>query len=219
MGCLGRLGCLVLLALLAAGAWFTRDTWMKKLRRGATPAGDVAAETWQPLTPEGARRARTALQRLESAKGPVFANVAPGDLAAYIMQELSNTLPSSADSIRAAAIGDRLYLRASVKTADLGDAGALGPFAALLGERETIQLGGVLHILRPGLGEFQVKELKLRDFALPPPLIPRLIRQISRGERPAGLAADALPLRTPNYIADVRVARGKITLYKTVPAR
>jgi len=33
-------------------------------------------------------------------------------------------------------------------------------------------------------------------------------------ERPAGLAPDGLPLVTPTYIGDVRVANGRITLYK-----
>ena len=218
MRCLGRLGCLAVVVLLAVGAWFTRDLWMSKLRR--TPrsdAADVAAPTWQPLTVEGARRARTTLQRLQSRSGPVFANVAAGDLAAYIMQELSNTLPSSADSIQAAAIGDRIFLRAVIRTSDLGDKAALGPVAMLLGDRAPVQLGGVIRILRPGLGEFQVKELRLNDFPLPQALIPRLIRQISRGERPAGMSPDGLPLLTPDYIADVRVSNGKITLYKTAP--
>ena len=36
MGCIARLGCLVLLALLAIGAWFTRDRWLSKVP-GAAP--------------------------------------------------------------------------------------------------------------------------------------------------------------------------------------
>ena len=43
MGCIGRIGCLVLLALLAATAWFTRDRWLALVRdrdgaRGAATA-------------------------------------------------------------------------------------------------------------------------------------------------------------------------------------
>lgn len=211
MGCLRTLGCLFLLILLAIGGWFTRDWWWPRLR-----GGDVAeAPTWQPLTESGAQRARTALERLRSPRGPVYLSVAPGDMAAYIVQELSRTLPASADSIQAAAIGDRLYVRASIRTADLGDRGALGPLSALLGEREQLQLGGTLRIIRPGSAELQVKEVRIRDFPLPSALIPRIIRQISRGERPAELSPDGLPLRTPDYIGDVRVSDGEITLYRT----
>ena len=63
--------------------------------------------------------------------------------------------------IEAAAINDRLYVRAVVKTSDLGASGALGPLAALLGDRERIQVGGVIRIIRPGFAELQVKEMKI----------------------------------------------------------
>jgi hypothetical protein len=218
MGCLRRLGCLVVLVLLAcAGAfWFLRQ-------RGAPGADSAAAAggqpTWQALTPAGAQRARTALARLQSPRGPAFQTVVAGDLAAYIVQELSRTLPSSADSIEAAAIGDRLCVRAVVRIADLGDKAAMGPVAMLLGDRERLHLCGVLRIIRPGFAELQVKELRIRDLNLPQALIPRLIRQISKGERPAGLSEDGMPLRTPEYIGDVRVANGQITLYKNVQTR
>lgn len=213
-----RLGCLVILAALAVGAWLTRDRWMSRvpfLDRGQ-PSAESTLPTWQPLTVDGAGRARDALQRMEARGGPVYVNIAPGDLAAHIFQELSGMLPSGADSIEAAAIGDRLYLRATVPTTVLGDRNALGPVAALLGDRERVQFGGVLSVLRPGLGQFRVTELRVRDFALPPPLITRIVGQMAR-DRPADVPADALPLRTPDHIADVRVANGMVTLYKTLP--
>lgn len=220
MRCLGRLGCLAIVVALAIGAWFTRDMWMSKIRRTPRPEPGVAtAQTWQALTVDGARRARVSLERLQARNGPAFASVAPGDLAAYIMQELSNTLPSSADSIQAAAIGDRILLRAVVKTSDLGPKGSLGPLSALLGDRERVQLGGILRVIRPGLGEFQVKEFKIGGFGLPQALIPRLIRQISRGDRPAELSPDGLALRTPDYVGDVRVSNGNITIYKAAPPK
>ena len=218
MRCLGRLGCLAFLVMLAAAAWFTRNHWLHRVPfinrdTGAAVAGNP---TWQPLTTDGAGRARTALRRLEGRSGPGYVNVAPGDLAAYIFQELSGALPTSADSVEAAAIGDQLYVRAVLPTALLGDRASLGPVAALLGDRERIQFGGRIRIIRPGLAEFRVTELKLRDFSLPKPLIPRIVGQMARN-RPADVAADALPLRTPNHIADVRVANGMVTMYKTAP--
>lgn len=212
MGCLRTLGCLFLIILLAVGGWFTRGYWLPKIRGGGAVA---EAPTWQPLTDTGAQRARAAMERLRSPRGPVYQTIAPGDLAAYIVQELSRTLPASADSIQAAAIGDRLYVRASIRTADLGDRSAMGPLSMLLGDREQLQLGGTLRIIRPGYAELQVKELRIRDFPLPQALIPRVIRQITRGERPPELSPDGLPLRTPAYIGDVRVSDGKVTLYRT----
>jgi hypothetical protein len=212
MGCMRRLGCLVVLIVLCLAAWLTRDLWLDRLR--GRRGGAAASSTWQPLTPEGAARASAALRRLSARSGPAYATVAPGDLAAYIFQELSRTLPASADSIEAAAIGDRLYVRAVVPIKDLGGSRTLGPLAALLGDREHIQIGGTLRVIQPGQAELRVSELRLKDLAIPQPLIPRLIQQISRGDRPAGLSPNGLLLRTPSYIGDVRVSDGKITLYK-----
>lgn len=219
MGCLRRLGCLALLVILGIAAFLTRDMWLPGSAKRDTPTAKANAPTWQPLTPGGAQRAKASLERLGSSRGPVFVNVAPGDLAAYILQELSRTLPSSADSIEAMALGDRLCVRAVVRTSDLGDKGSLGPLSMLLGERERLQMCGVLRIIRPGSAELQVKELKIREFSVPQGLIPRLVRQISRGERPPELAPDGLPLKTPDYIGDVRVQNGQITLYKITQAR
>lgn len=221
MGCVKKLGCLmVVLLAVAAGA---AGAWYFLRGRPATPDSPsqtaTGGSTWQPLTPGGAQRARAGLERLQSPRGPGSFTVAPGDLAAYIVQELSRTLPSSADSIEAAAINDRLCVRAVVRTADLGDKGQLGPVALLLGDRERLQLCGTLRIIRPGSAELQVKELRIRDFNVPQPLIPRLVRQISRGTRPEGLSEDGLPLQTPAYIGDVRVANGQITVYRAATTR
>lgn len=215
MRCLGRLGCLALLVVLAIAGWFTRDAWMSKIRRGRGPdATETRAQGWQRVTAAGGVRAGAQLRKLQAKTGPAYVNVTPADLASWIMQELSRSLPASADSIEAAAIGDRLYVRTTVRTADLGAKELLGPMAGLFGERERVQLGGALRIIRPGFGEFQVKEFRIRDFAVPRAIIPRMIRQITRGERAPELSPDGLPLQTPAYIGDVRVSDGRITLYK-----
>jgi hypothetical protein len=217
-GCLRWIGCLTVLLLVAAGgAWwyFKGPPW----RGGNDSTGLRTASGWQQLTPEGATRARRALAALESPRGPTLVNVAAGDLAAYIFQELSRTLPSSADSIEAAALHDRLCVRAVIGIKDLGDPRSLGPLSMLLGDRERVQMCGVLRIIRPGLGELQVKEFKIRELSLPPPLIPRLIREMSRGQRLPELSPEGLPVQTPAYITDVHVANGQITLYRIEQGR
>jgi hypothetical protein len=215
---LKALGCLFIVILIALAAYFTRGQWWHRV----SPFGDrgAAADTsaWQPLTGDGAQRARVALERLRGQRGPVYRTLRPGDLAAYIVQELSKTLPASADSVEAAAMGDRLHVRARIRTSELGDRGALGPFSALLGDTERIQLAGTLRIIRPGFAELQVKEFRIRDFALPSALIPRLVQQLSPRPRAAELSPDGLPLRTPDYIGDVRISGGQITLYRAQTA-
>jgi hypothetical protein len=71
-------------------------------------------------------------------------------------------------------------------------------------------------VIRPGLAEYQIQNVKIRELSLPRGMISTLIRRMDRAQRPSGLDADALPLPIPRYIGDIRVANGKITLYKTV---
>ena len=215
LGCLSRIGCLAVLALIAVVAWFTRDSWMPRVtgRVVTTTSGPV----WEPLTPQGAQRTRQLLTRLSRPTGPVFGNLSGGDVASYVYQSLAKQLPPSADSIEAAVIGDRLYIRASVLLKDLGGTASLGPFAGVLGDRERMQFGGTFRVVRSELAEFQVKDIKIRDLSLPSAMIPRVLRQTERGSRPEGLSPDGLPIVIPPYLGDVRIANGRVTLYKTAP--
>jgi hypothetical protein len=217
-GCLRRLGCLVVLVVLAAAAWFYRDRLTAEYRR-ITGGGRevVVAEDpidWQPVSDSAAARARRSIESLSRRSGPVYTNLAAGDLASYVFTQLERELPPSARDIESAVVGDRVHVRASISLADLGR-DALGPLASMLGDRETVQFGGTFDVVRPGLAEFVVQELKIKELALPQAAIPRLLRQIDRGNRPEGVAPNALPLEIPPYIGDIRVARGRITIYKT----
>ena len=215
-GCVRRLGCLVLLLVLGVAAFLTRDRWSGYLHRDrgvAAPAGPV----WEPLTDAGAQRARVIVESLGQRSGPVFANVRAGDLASYIFIALAKQLPPSAEHTQAAVIGDRLYVKSLVKLSDFGGAGALGPLAGFLAERDTVRFGGTFEMIRPGLAQFHVHEIRIHDLSVPRALIPKLVGTMGRGARPAGTAPDALPLATPPYVGDVRVGQGRVTLYTTVP--
>ena len=212
MSCLSRIGCLALIVLALAVAWLTQDRWLPRLT-GHAPAV-AAGPDWQPLTPEGATRTRRALEQLSQPRGPVFATLPGADVASYVFESLARQLPASADSVEAAIIDDRLYIRASVLLSDLGGTATLGPLAGMLGSRERMQFGGTFHVLRPQLAEFQVKDIRIRDFSVPPTMIPRLLRKIERGSRPEGLSPDGLPIVIPPYLGDVRIANGKITFYR-----
>jgi hypothetical protein len=212
MNCLARIGCLTVLCILAVVGWFTRDRWlpMVGLRTTTTASGP----TWEPLSDAGAERTRRALDKLSQPRGPVFQNLSGGDVASYIFHELARQLPPSTDSVQAAVIGERLYLRATIKLNEIGGAAVLGPLASFLGEREQIQFGGTFHVVRSELAEYQVKEIKLRELAVPAGMIPKLIAKIERGARPEGVSADGLPIVIPAYVGDIRVANGKVTVYK-----
>ena len=218
MGCLRGVGCLVLVVVIAAAAWWFRGDWLPLLHMGAASAVSDSASTvvWEPVTPKGAARAKDAVGKLGARSGPVFTNLPPGDLTAYILSELSKQLPPSAHEVEAAVIDRQLWVRAQVRLSDFGGPGELGPLGGFFGEAEPVVFGGTLAIVNPGLAVYRVQELRIRDVSVPSPMISKLLHRVEHGSRPPGLADDALPMLVPDYIADVRIENGKITLYKTI---
>jgi hypothetical protein len=217
-GCLKRAGCLVILILLVA-LWY----WYARVERPSPPPVTGSASTatsvssgWQPLTATDAERGRVTVQSLERQAGPVFANLTPAQAASYIFLVVAKQLPPSAKNAEAAIIGDRLYVRSEVELKDFGGAKTLGPLGMLLGERDSVRFGGTINMLRPGLAEFLVQEVKLGRIEVPTALIPRLLTQMKRGKTVEGISQNGLPMVMPPYISDVRISNGKITLYKSV---
>jgi hypothetical protein len=216
-----RLGCLIIIIVILAGVWY----WYARVPNpatattGATTAGGSAASVssgWQRLSATDAERGRVAVQSLGGQSGPVFANLTPAEAASYIFTVVAKQLPPSAQNVEAAVIGDRLYVRSDVELKDFGGSKALGPLGMLLGERDSLRFGGTINMLRPGLGEFLVQEVRLGRFEVPGALIPRLLAQMKRGNTVEGISQNGLPMVMPSYISDVRISNGKITLYKSV---
>ena len=209
MGCIARLGCLFVLAILAVGAWFTRDYWMpERLRSHGTVA---SASAWQPLSAAGADSVQTALGKLSQSRGPVFQTLSGAAVASYVFRELARQLPPSTDSVQALVEGDRMSMRASI---DMSELRGIGPAVGIVSGRERVQFTGSLRVVSAGLAEFEVQQVRIGELPLPRGMIPTLIGRFERGKRPSGLDADALPLPIPRYVGDIRVANGKITLYK-----
>lgn len=240
MGCLLRLGCLIVLLICGIIAYFTRDRWVSKLPwrtthtettritrapdAPSTPGGSARAERtegpaatssdWTPLTDAGATRTRDALKKLSGSRGPVFVTLSGSDVASYIFQQVAKQMPVSTDSFAARVDDDRIRLRARMKTSELGSvAGFLG---SLMGDRERVEMSGTLRVIGPSLAEFRVRDARIHDVGLPDALVSRLVKPMVRGPRPPGLDERGLPISIPSYIGDVRVAGGKITLYKNV---
>lgn len=220
-GCLKSAGCLVIILLLAAlWFWYARVDRPANLTAPATgggpaPTASSASSGWRPLTSADAERGRVAIQSLERSPGPVFANLTPAEAASYIFMVVAKQLPPSAKNAEAAIVGDRLYVRSEVELKDFGGAKTLGPLGMLLGERDSVRLGGSINMLRPGLAEFLVQEVKLGRIDVPTALIPRLLSQMKRSRPVEGISQNGLPMVMPPYISDVRISNGRITLYKS----
>jgi len=211
-GCVRRLGCLVLLvALAAAGYWY----WLSVQGRETAPA---PAGTWRAVTTRDAAGGASVLSSLDTRGGRVFANLTPAQAVSYLLVRSGHELPARAEDVQAMVHGDTLYARALVSLQDLGGGRVLGPVARLVSARDTVLLGGTVDLLRPGLAEFRVTRVALRNLEVPPGAIPNLVRQLRRpGADSSGLLApNALPIPLPPYIGDIRIAGGKVTLYKNV---
>lgn len=207
-GCLRRIGCLILLLLAAGGAYYW---WMVRTTSGSSAAAGV----WRPVTPGDAAAGARAVEALRAPGGKVFANLTPAEAVAYLVQETGRELPSSATGVQAMASGDQLHVRAVISLDQLGGTKALGPLASMLGNRDTVELAGRVELLRPGMAQMHITKVQVRSLNVPSQMIPRLVSQIRR-ESPPGIAPDALALPLPSYIGDVRIANGKVTLYKNV---
>jgi hypothetical protein len=218
-GCFRRAGCFVLIiALVCAWYWYTH---LRQPASGAPPGSTTTAAAvtpeWQPLTQADADRGRVAVESLAQRSGPVFANLSAAEAASYIFLVVAKQLPPSAKNVEASIKGDRLYVRTEVDLKDFGGAGQLGTLGMLLGSRDSVLLGGTIHMLKPGLGEFLVQDVKIGRLQVPQGLVPRLITEMKkRGKQVPGIAPNGLPMVMPVYISDVRIADGKITLYKSV---
>ena len=218
-GCLRRIGCLFVLCIAAVAAYLMRDRWMPLISSrlpGSRTTVKTGGPTWEPVSDESAATARRTIESLGRRSGPVFVNLAPGEVASYFYIALAEQLPPSADSIEATTIGNRMYVRAVISLDDFKAADALGPLAGMVGRREQLQLGGTFAVIRPGLAQFLVEDVRLAGLAIPHGAIPKLLRQIRRGSRPDGVAENGLPFVVPAYLGDARIAAGKVTLYKTV---
>lgn len=210
--CLGRLGCLLLLVIAGALAFLTRERWLPRVlgNRGPAPV------TWETVSEPGAKKAGDAVASLGRPGGPAYVTLSAAELAALMVENSGHRLPAALDSVQAAIDSETVRVRALVELDDIRGLDALGPLSGLLDKRERIEFTGTMAVIRPGLGEFRVASVKVADLSLPRAAIPRLLARLDASVRPEGVAPNGIAITIPDYIGDVRVARGQVTLYRRV---
>jgi hypothetical protein len=207
--CLGRIGCLFLLLVAGVLAFLTRDRWVWRV------TGDRPAPvTWEPVRESGSRTAGDAIASLGRPDGPAYVTVSAAELATLMVETSGHRFPASLDSVQAAVDSAMVRVRALVSLDDIRDLDALGPLSGLLDKQEPIEMTGTMSVLRPGLGEFRVASVKVADLLLPRAAIPRLLARLDASVRPEGISPDGIAITIPEYIGDVRIARGQITIYR-----
>lgn len=253
LGCLSRIGCIVVLAVGGVAAyWLYGDRLPSVLSRAASGAAsrvtdaatkaserldssqgariasenDAARRTerakrenaivWARLTPAGSA-GREAIARLSRRNGPAYVSLSAPELAGLLASGMTKALPRSASQTEVAIVDEKLLVRSVVDVRDVAGNGALRRLLGVaLDGRDTLRLAGTLDLVRPGLAEYRVREVRIKGITVPPRLIPSLIDAMRRAVGADSLASDAFPIPLPKAVADVRVANGKVTLYKAV---
>jgi hypothetical protein len=210
-GCFKRVGCLVVFAVAALAAWMTRDTWWTRV----TGREVVAEVEWTPVTAAPAADARRRVTALSQPSGAAYATLTPSEVAAMILAESGGRMPASISDVEAAAVEDKLSVRATVDLSDLRSVEALGPVRELLTGRQRVTLTGTPVVAGAGQGRFHVDDLKVGQLSIPRPLISRVLAQIDRDSAPSESAQPAVTFPLPRYIGDIRVSNGRVTLYKS----
>lgn len=216
-GCIRKLGCLAILLAIAGGAYMYMNGWRPQGTATEPKATTVARPMWEPITALNAERGKRQVESLRGSRGPVFANLTGAEAASYIFLSATRQLPKGAERATASVQGNELIVRAEVPLAEFGAKKVLGPLASILGDKDTLLLGGHINVVQPGLGEFVVTRLKVGKMTVPSPLIPRLLAEFRKGDRPVGIAPNALPMPVPEFISDVRIVNGRVTVYKNTP--
>lgn len=253
LGCLSRIGCLVVLAVGGGAAyWLYGDRLPSAVSRAATGAAGrvtdaatkaserldsnqgarIAAENdaarraerakrenaivWARLTPAGSAGSEV-IAGLSRRNGPAYVSLRAPELAGLLAVGMAKVLPLSASRTEVAVVDEQLLLRSVVDLRDVAGTGALRSLLGVALEgRDTLRLAGTLGLVRPGLAEYRVRALRIKGIDVPPRLIASLIDAMRRSVNADSLPADALPIPLPKAVADVRVANGKVTLYKAL---
>ena len=217
-----RVGCLAVVAVCAVGAWLSRDLWWERITGRAAPG---AVQTWTPVEPPAqAPAVRRRVEALEKGQGQVFASLTPAEVGALVMNGAGGRMPPTVRDVETAVVGDAISVRASVDLSALRAVEGLGPLAALLTSRQRITLSGRPRVVEPGRGVFDVDAVKVGGVEVPGPALSALIAQLDRGGEGApravpgsGDTGRGISFSLPRYVGDIRVAGGRVILYKTSP--
>ncbi len=205
------IGLLVLL-LIGAVAWWYRDPilhaasrWLGPRRTALPPVADTAVGA---PTPGAVTAGRTKLAELARPGGPDSVVLTPNEMASLIGSGIDWTVRRGFDSLRVELLDGTFAVHARLETRVLPK-DALGPFVGMLAEREPLRIAGPIAIARPGEARWTIRELSLRGFPFPEPVVRKVAQQV------AGAGADgAVPVAVDRAIADVAVHPTGVVLYR-----
>jgi hypothetical protein len=210
MGCLTApfklLGLLLFVVLLALG-WLYRDRLADMGRaalREATGAPAPVADTGRP----SAEALESAQQKVQSLGGRADSVVlTAAETASLFQRGLEPYSRAFFDSMQV-RLGDGTVGVTTIVRTERLPSGLLGPFGGALREREPVSADGVVRVVEPGRGSWEIRRMQFRDIPLPRDAIPRLLARASGDS-----ARSDVPLALPSNVRDLRVRPDGVTLY------
>jgi len=202
------LGCLGLIAALAFG-WLYRDQVVREARRllgsTETPPAGGAASHGRP----GTRSLATGRAKIDSLNGWRADSVVltPSEVASLLGGGLDPSFRKELDSLQVELLDGEIMVRARLRTALLPRE-ALGPLAFALRPQEPVEAAGPLRVTGPGTGEWAVRSVRIRDFPVPAPMVPRLVSS-ALGDP----GRQTVPWKVPAGIRAIRIRPGVAILY------
>lgn len=203
LGCVRRLGLILLLVALGVGLWYFRVPLTEAVR---------GAQTDPPAPPgpslELAAEAEAKLQELARGdRGTV--SLSETEVQSLLEFRYGSFFPAFVDSPRVTLADDRLRLRARVPTAELVRIPALGEVGALLPDTADIELHATLLPLQGERVALAVDQLSAARVPLPRRIVPALLERLGRTDQP-GLPADALAVPLPPGARSAYVRRDSL---------
>jgi len=217
MGCLNRIGCGVLLIATGAAGYAYRDAWIPRVKRIVAAEAPPTTAAWAPITTTAGARAKARVATMQKRGGPSEVSMTASEFAAYVLGNALGDVARRDTATQAVVEKGMLYIRTSIRLADIGGRDALGPLGRLLNDEEPLLVGGTLTMVRPGLAQYRLKEVALRDIEVPRPVVGSLVKRWSPAKGTDSLATDGLPVELPSNVVDLRLVDGKVTLYKKAP--
>lgn len=209
-GCLRRVGCLAIFLLVAGAAFISRHRWLPLVLPGR--GDDMASISWKPISSDGVSSAKRIITRLDQPTGPVFANLTPAEFASFILDSAARGMTDTPRPVEAGVQRDKFLLRTTLRVADLGVENV--PFLGGMNKTATVLVGGTLAVVRPGAGEWRVNTIRVDAIEVPGPMLSRVTKALARRMRREATRDDAFGFALPAQVADLRVNKDKITLYK-----
>jgi len=210
IGCLTApfraLGCLVVVGGLALG-WLYRDQ-VVRTARGWLAHAEAPAPATSAGRP-GARALASAKSKVDSLNGWGADSVVltPSELASLVGDGLDAEVRRQLDSLRVEPLDGEVRIRARLRTGRL-PSDVVGPLAIALRETEPIEAIGPLRVLRPTVGEWDVRSIKIRELPLPADLVHRVVGRVLGDPQ-----QESVPLRVPPGVRAIRLTPGAAILY------